>query len=41
LKKFDNILYYYIILYNNLMAIKRLVSEYQQYLKDPNPFYSI
>jgi len=23
------------------MAIKRLQSEYQQYIKDPNPFYSI
>ena len=23
------------------MAIKRLITEYQQYLKDPNPFYSI
>ena len=23
------------------MAIKRLFTEYQQYLKDPNPFYSI
>jgi ubiquitin-protein ligase len=23
------------------MAVKRLMNEYQQYIKDPNPFYSI